>query len=68
MNNAGKVVAVIDYSGLVAEALIESAEYRNNNEIFEEDSREKIKPAYYFKKVTPDFLCGQADAFSEWLS
>jgi ABC-type Na+ efflux pump permease subunit len=49
-----KIVAVTDHSGLVVEALLEAAEYRNNNEIFEEDSGEKIKPAYYFEKVEPD--------------
>ena len=44
-----KNIAVLDHTGVVAEALVNAATQRNQNEIFDEDSGEKIKPAYHFE-------------------
>jgi hypothetical protein len=49
-----KTIAIIDRSGLIAEALVEAADYRNNNEIFDQETGKKIKPAYILKVVEPN--------------
>ncbi len=51
---ADKHLAVIDRSGVVAEKLVEVAEERNTNEIFDETTGEQIKPAYIIEIVEPD--------------
>jgi ABC-type Na+ efflux pump permease subunit len=48
-----KHLAVVDHTGVVAQALVEAAEDRNKKEIFDEESKEKVKPAYYVEMVTP---------------
>ncbi|UCE18533.1 MAG: ABC transporter permease [Gemmatimonadota bacterium] len=49
-----KTVVIIDRSGVLAEALIEAAEHRNKEEIYQAETGKKIKPAYYFEMVEPD--------------
>lgn len=48
-----QVVAVLDHSGVVAEAIAEAAEVRNTTEIIDEESGEKRKPAYVVRFVEP---------------
>jgi hypothetical protein len=48
-----KRIAVLDYSGLFGDYLINIAESWNKNDIFNE-KREKISPAYYIELVNPD--------------
>jgi len=48
-----KRIAVIDYSGIMAEPLIEISSERNQ-EIFDKETGEKINPAYYFEIIEPD--------------
>ena len=51
VDTTDKYASIIDHSGHVAEALIEAAKERNENEIFDKTTGEKIKPAYYFEQV-----------------
>jgi ABC-2 type transport system permease protein len=48
-----KKIAVIDYSGLFGDYLINTAESWNKNEIMNEKG-EKVSPAYYFEFIQPD--------------
>jgi ABC-type Na+ efflux pump permease subunit len=54
VDTTDKNVAVIDHTGVVAEALIEAALQRNENEIFDEETGEKVKPAYHFEILYVD--------------
>jgi len=49
-----KYIVVIDESGLVGKSIQDAANYRNENEIFDEESGEKIQPAYYIELIEPD--------------
>ncbi|MFC2097838.1 ABC transporter permease [Bacteroidota bacterium] len=46
-----KKVVLIDESGVVAKKVQEAADYRNKNEIFDEKTKEKNKPAYLIEIV-----------------
>jgi len=48
-----KVIALIDRSGLLAEALTAAAEQRNAEVVFDRESGEKVRPAYTIEVVTP---------------
>ena len=48
-----KRIAIIDHSQKIAPALIEAAEIRNNKEIFDEDTGEKVRPAYLLEIIDP---------------
>lgn len=48
-----KVIAVVDHSGLVAEALVRAAEVRNAEAVYNENG-EKVRPAYTIEIVEPD--------------
>ena len=50
-----KRVAMIDYSGAVADVLIASAEDRNRTTI-DSETGEKLRPAYLFEKIIPDTI------------
>ena len=54
VDTTDKTVILVDRSGVVAQALMETAEHRNANDIFNEETGKKIKPAYYFEVVEPD--------------
>jgi ABC-2 type transport system permease protein len=56
VDTTDKHIAVIDHTGVVAQALVEAAAARNENEIFDEVSGQKIKPAYYIEIVKPNDL------------
>ena len=49
-----KKVAIVDRSGVVVEALVESAEYRNADEIYDKETGKKVKPAYIFEVIEPN--------------
>jgi ABC-type Na+ efflux pump permease subunit len=53
VDTTDKNLAVIDHTGVVAEALVEAAAHRNENEILDEDSGEKVKPAYHIEIIKP---------------
>jgi ABC-type Na+ efflux pump permease subunit len=57
-------IAVMDHSGLVSEALEASARYRNENELVDKETGEKIRPAYILEFVSPD----TADLFNQRLA
>jgi ABC-type Na+ efflux pump permease subunit len=48
-----KKLAVVDYSGLVAESLIDAADARNATEIIDADTGKKVKPRYVIEVVEP---------------
>ena len=48
-----KRIALLDYSGLFADYLKGTAEFRNSNELLN-DKGEKVLPAIYFEFITPD--------------
>lgn len=54
VDTTDKRMAVIDHSGVVAQALVEAAEYRNANDLLDKQSGKKIRPAYFFEQVKPD--------------
>jgi ABC-2 type transport system permease protein len=56
-------IAVIDQSELVGDALRESARLRNEKEILDPETGEKIKPAYVLEFIPPD----SADPFRQKL-
>ena len=51
VDTSDKHVAVIDRSGVIAEALVKAASQRNKESIFDKESGEKVQPAYYFKEI-----------------
>jgi ABC-2 type transport system permease protein len=53
-DTADKHVAVIDRSGMVAEAVVEEADQRNKNQIFDKQSGKQTRPAYVIEVVPPD--------------
>jgi ABC-type Na+ efflux pump permease subunit len=55
-----RVLAIVDRSGLAAEALVEAAKARNEREVYDEETGEKIQPGYVIEVVPPDELDPQA--------
>ncbi len=54
VDTTDKKIAVIDHSGIVAEALVQAAQERNEAEAFDKVVGKKTKPAYLVEIVTPD--------------
>lgn len=54
VDTTDKKVAIVDRSGVLAESLLEAANYRNTNEIYDKETGKKIRPAYLFEVVEPD--------------
>lgn len=50
-----KNFVIIDHSGLVSEVLREAADQRNENEIYNSVSGEKVLPAYHLEFADPDY-------------
>jgi len=49
-----KRIAVIDHSGVIADALVRAGEERNKNDIFDKATGKRTKPAYVIEVVEPD--------------
>jgi len=56
VDTTDKHIAVIDHTGVVAEALVKAAALRNETELFDKKSGQKIKPAYTIEKIEPNNL------------
>jgi len=56
VDTTDKHIAVIDHTGVVAEALVKAAALRNETELFDEKSGQKIKPAYTIETIEPSDL------------
>jgi ABC-type Na+ efflux pump permease subunit len=56
VDTTDKKVAVVDRSGIVAEGLVEAAEQRNSSSVYDEETGEKIRPAYIMEIVEPNQL------------
>ncbi|MBN2541532.1 ABC transporter permease [bacterium] len=54
VDTTDKRVAIIDRSGIVAEAIIEAAGNHNEQEVYDEKSEKKVKPEYIFEVIEPD--------------
>lgn len=54
VDTTDKRIAVVDRSGVVAEALIELAEARNDAAVYDQETGKKIRPAYLIEVVPPD--------------
>jgi len=54
VDTTDKKLAVIDRSGLIVGTLVAAAEARNENEIFDEETKKKSRPAYVIEVVEPD--------------
>jgi ABC-2 type transport system permease protein len=54
VDTTDKKVAIVDRSGLMAEALVEAANNRNAKEVYDEKTGKKVKPAYLFEIVEPN--------------
>ena len=51
VDTTDRVVAVVDRSGRVAEALTRAAEWHNDNEVLDPESGEKVRPRYEIEPV-----------------
>lgn len=51
-----RLIAVVDRSGLVADALVEAAEARNAEAVLDADTGKKIRPAYLIEVLDPGDL------------
>jgi len=49
-----KVIAIVDRSGLVAQAVMETAEARNAMAVYDQESGEKVQPAYVIEVIAAD--------------
>ncbi len=49
-----KKIAIIDHSGIMADTLVKTAEYRNSYEIFDPETGEKVRPAYLLEIIESD--------------
>jgi len=54
VDTTDKKVAVIDRSGVVAQAIISAAEKRNEAEVYDKKTGKKMRPAYVFESVVPN--------------
>jgi len=54
VDTTDKKVAVIDHSGIVADALVMAAADRNGKSIYDQETGKKVRPAYIFEAVEPD--------------
>jgi len=51
-----KHITVIDHSGMIAEYLIGVTEERNKSEIYNQETGEQVRPAYYIDILEPDTM------------
>ena len=49
-----KTIAIIDHSGIMADTLVKTAEYRNAHEIYDPETGEKVRPAYILEIIETD--------------
>lgn len=53
-DTADKRIAVVDRSGLVADALVEAAEVRTRSEVYDKETGAKVEPRYVIEIVPPN--------------
>lgn len=53
VDTTDKRIAVVDRSGVVAQAIVDAAKTRNMTEVYEKETGKKIKPAYNIEVVEP---------------
>lgn len=53
-DTSDKHIAILDYTGFMEEPLTAAIEQRNQHEIYDQESGEKVRPAYQVEFVSPD--------------
>jgi ABC-2 type transport system permease protein len=53
VDTTDKRVAVLDHSGILTEAIVQAAEGRNSQAVFDKESGKKIRPAWVFENTAP---------------
>lgn len=53
VDTTDKVVAVIDHSGILTDTIIQAAEERNSQAVFDKETGKKIRPAWKFEAAAP---------------
>jgi len=54
VDTTDKTIAIIDHSGLFTETLKQQVQHRNEAEIFNPETHEKIRPVYHLEFIAPD--------------
>lgn len=54
VDTTDKRIAVVDRTGVLADALVKAAEQRNANDLRDPESGRKVKPAYHLSVVPPE--------------
>jgi ABC-2 type transport system permease protein len=54
VDTTDRLIAVIDRSGVVAEALVDAARARNEESVYDAETGKKVKPAYRIEIVAPN--------------
>jgi ABC-2 type transport system permease protein len=54
VDTTDQLAAIVDRSGIVAEALIQAAKTRNDEVVFDFETGRKMRPEYHFEVVTPN--------------
>ena len=54
VDTTDRKIAVVDRSGVVAEALKQAADKRNSSYIFKKETGEQIRPAYLLEVIEPN--------------
>ncbi|MBN2411009.1 ABC transporter permease [candidate division KSB1 bacterium] len=53
VDTTDKKIVILDRSGQLADAIIQAADYHNQNEIYDKETGKKIRPSYFFEVVEP---------------
>lgn len=53
VDTSDKVVAVLDHSGILTDSIIQAAEERNSQAVFDKETGKKIRPAWRFEAAAP---------------
>jgi ABC-2 type transport system permease protein len=54
VDTTDKKIAIIDHSGAVVQALLDAAEQRNAEQVYDKETGDKISPAYVLLRIEPD--------------
>jgi len=54
VDTADKKIALLDFSGVATQVLINAAETRNEAQVYDKETGKKVKPAYVFEVQEPD--------------
>ena len=55
VDTTDRTIAIIDRSGIVAEAIVDAAEERNATMVFDTETGKKVRPAHHIEIIVPDY-------------